>query len=263
MAYVRAGGDERFLAPITDYFGKKTAAEDIGQAAIDAAALAILPYGKPATLNRQVYTPIAAILRHNGIMLALRRPRGAQGQRRTYWLRPEQFEAVAAAAGKIDAELGVLMVTLCYTGMRLSEALHLKRVDMNLSAAAVQLGVTKNGDPRAVHLPPRVVAALASLPTRPRVFRFTKNGKLNALARSAYVAAGVPCGTAPFHVLRHTWATWMVGIGADLVATGAWKSQTAARGYTHFVASNEARKADVLPGANGALLVSRKQVVEK
>lgn len=91
----------RFLEPILKHFGAKASAEDIDQAAIDAAAAVILPGAKPATRNRQVYTPIAAILRHNGLRLDLRRPRGAQGERRTLWLTPKQFEALANAAGAI------------------------------------------------------------------------------------------------------------------------------------------------------------------
>ena len=42
-AYKKAGGDTRFLKPIVDHFGTKTAAEDIDQGVIDAAAVAILP----------------------------------------------------------------------------------------------------------------------------------------------------------------------------------------------------------------------------
>ena len=155
------------------------------------------------------------------------------------------------------------MVALCYTGMRLSEALGLRWGDIDLKAATAALHITKNGEPRAVYLPPRVVAAFAGLPPRSRLFRFTKNGKLNALARAAYVKAGVSCGTAPFHILRHTYATWMVAAGADLVSAGAWKSESAARGYTHFVATDEARKADALPGAIGVLLVPGPQAIVK
>lgn len=253
LAYVQAGRDGRFIEKISDYFGPKITVDEIDQAAIDAAAQALYLGASPATRNRQVHTPIAAILHHNGITLPLRRPKGSQGQRRTIWLTPEAFEAVAECADVCDAELGILMVLLAYTGMRLGEALGIGCEDVDLSSATVFLHKTKNDDPRMVHLPPRAVAALAGHPKGldrdKRLFRFTRNGQLNKYARLAYAMAGVSCGTAPFHVLRHTWATWMTRQGADLVSTGAWKSQASARVYQHFVAHDEARKADRLPGA--------------
>jgi hypothetical protein len=43
----------------------------------------------------------------------------------------------------------------------------------------------------------------------------------------------------------------MTRVGADLVGAGVWKSATAARVYQHFVVSEEAKKADALPGAGG------------
>lgn len=253
-AYEAAGGDGRFLFPILERIGSKMAARDITQAFVDLLAVDIYPDATPATRNRQVYTPIAAVLKHNKIDIDLKRPAGAQGQRRTLWLKPEEFEAVALAASGLSRELGILMVLLCYTGMRLGEGLGLLCRDIDLKQATATLHKTKNGDPRAVHLPPRVIAALASHPLKldrgeERVFGFVDGGSLNRKARKAYELAKVDCGTAPFHCLRHTWATWMVRNGVDLVATGAWRSHNSARGYTHFVTSEEAQKADGLPGA--------------
>ncbi len=253
-SWIQAGGEDRFIPKILRYFGLKIAAKDIDQAAVDRAAVELYPNGKPATRARQVYAPISAILRHAGLALDIRRPKGAAGTRRTRWLSADEFERVALAAKAIDPELAVMMVVMVYTGMRLGEALALRCADIDLERGEAILHRTKNGDPRLVHLPPRLVAALANHPRAldrgGRLFRFTRNGALNDMARKAYVAAGVDPGDAPFHVLRHTWATWMVRAGADLVSTGAWRSPTSARGYTHFVLSDEAKKADALPGAS-------------
>jgi integrase len=84
-----------------------------------------------------------------------------------------------------------------------------------------------------------------------RLFRWTKCAELYRLADRFYAAAGVKHCGAPFHILRHTYGAWMTRIGADLVGTGVWKSPTAARVYQHFVLSEEAKKADALPGASG------------
>jgi integrase len=252
-SYVQAGGESRFLEPILRHFGRGATAAEIDQAAADAAATVIYPHATPATRNRQFYTPLSAVLKHAGIETKIRRPKGAAGEARRTWLTPEQFERVVAAATEDDLEFAALVILLCYTGLRLSEALRLRCADIDLGQAMAACGRTKNGDPRGVHLPPRVVTALANHPRgldrTGRLFRWTKCGELYLLAERVYARAGVDHGGAPFHVLRHTYGAWMTRAGADLVGTGAWKSPTAARAYQHFVVTEEARKADALPGA--------------
>ena len=54
-------GTSRFLPPILDYFGT-TALRHVGQEAIDKAALKLYPKATNATRNRQVYTPVSAVL---------------------------------------------------------------------------------------------------------------------------------------------------------------------------------------------------------
>lgn len=254
LSYASAGGEKRFLKPILKYFGDKILAREIGQAAIDEAAVALYPKDTPGTRNRQVYTPMSAILRHAGIELNIRRPKGAQGVARNVWLRQEPLEAVFAEAGKVDPELGTLFVFLAYTGLRLSEGLRIRCSSVSLADREALCGKTKNGDPRPVHLPPRLVAALANHPRGldrgdRRLFRWSKSGELYMLAERAYANAGVDHCGAPFHILRHSYGAMMTRVGADLVGTGAWKSPTAARGYQHFDLSEESRKADLMPGA--------------
>ena len=84
----------------------------------------------------------------------------------TVWLWPEQAEAIFAEAKKLDPEFATLLIVLCYTGMRLSEALSLMWNDVRLTDGFAYVPDTKNGEPRPVFLPPVVVAALANLPNR-------------------------------------------------------------------------------------------------
>ena len=54
-----------------------------------------------------------------------------------------------------------------------------------------------------------------------------------------------------FHIFRHTYGTWMRRYGGldtrGLVGTGAWDSEQSANRYAHTIASEDARRADLLP----------------
>ena len=93
LKYIEAGGEERFVLRLADHFGETPLAR-IDQAAVDAAALALYPRATPATRNRQVYSPVSAILKAAGAADGLKRPKGARGTRRLFWLTPEQASAL-------------------------------------------------------------------------------------------------------------------------------------------------------------------------
>src|SRR5262249_40669963 len=154
------------------------------------AAAAIYPDATNATRNRQVYTPVSAILKHAGFETKLRRPKGANGEKRTTWLWPEQTEKLFAEAEKIDKEFAVLLVFLCYTG----EALALTCAELSLSERFAYVPTSKNDEPRAVFLNDFVVSVLAEHPRGlerqgERLFRFHQNGHLRKLFRKALEAA--------------------------------------------------------------------------
>jgi integrase len=258
VAYMEAGGERTYMAPLLEHFGE-TPLRRIDQAAIDGAALKLYPEASPATRNRQVYTVVSAVLKRAGIERPLRRPKGSQGQQRTDWLWPEQAFALFKSADEIDAEFGVFLRLLCYTGLRLSEALNLRWNDVRLDEGFAYVGKTKSGDPRAVFLTPGVVDILGQhRATQPqhikdrigeRVFRFTKSGRLYHLLRVSKAAANLP--RVGFHVMRHTWATWMrryAGLDTKgLMGTGAWRDHKSASRYEHVVVSEESARAAMLP----------------
>jgi integrase len=254
-AYMKAGGERKYLRKLLEHFGD-TAISKIDQAAINAAATHLYPSGSAATRNRSVYTPASAVLSNAGIRIGLRRPKGAGGNRATAWLWPEQAEAIFAEAEKLDKEFAALLIVLCYTGMRLSEALGLTWNDVRLQDGFAYVPDTKNDEPRAVFLPPVSVAHLANLDRgTARVFRFSKSGHLYALLKAAAFKAGVDLPErSAFHIFRHTYATWMrryAGLDTKgLVATGAWKDRKSADRYEHVQVSEEARKAIMLPTRN-------------
>lgn len=275
VAYLKAGGERRFIQPLLAHFAE-TALASIDQAAIDDAALLLYPNASPATRNRQVYTPVSAILKRAKVDIDLARPAGSAGTARTRWLWPEQAFSIFRAADEIDPEFSILLIAYTYCGPRLSELLGARFTcnDLRLSESFAFIGVTKNGDPRPVFLPPVVVAALANHPrgtdrgSEP-VFRFSKSGRLYFwLATACAVASGLPrlatsrrnpfpaydphpLDFVGFHTLRHTWATWMrryAGMDTTgLVATGVWRDRKSAARYEHVVVSEEAERAALLP----------------
>lgn len=262
LSYMNHGGERRPLRKLLTHFGEIPLA-DIDQAAVDGAAVTLFADGTPATRNREVYTPISAVMKHAGIETTFRRPKGSRGRVVSAWLWPEQVGKIIQAATEIDREFAILLALLCYTGLRLSEALRITCDDLRLNEGYAQIGRTKNGEPRGVFLPSHLVAALANHPRGleregERLFRFSKSGYLYDLLTQAAAQAEVAMPErSAFHLFRHTFATWMRRYaGRDtkgLVATGAWKSEQSASRYAHVVPTEDARAAELLPPPARAL----------
>lgn len=254
-AYMLAGGERQYVEAICNKWPTKLLA-DIDQVAIDTLADELYPSAPASTKNRQVYTPVSAILKHVGVDKKIKRPKGWRGNKRTFWLRPEPTFALLAEAAKIDAEFGTFCTLLNYTGLRLSEGLGLQCEQIDLQREYAYVPDTKTGEPRAVYLPPVVVAAMANHPRgwdrRGRVFRFHNGGRLRDMLDLACERAGVvlPVRTA-FHVFRHNYATWMRLYGGldalGLTRTGAWSDMASVERYSHSEPTAEARQAAQLP----------------
>lgn len=259
-AYMKAGGETKYLSPLIAHF-KHTALVDITQSAIDNAATEIYPHATPATLNRQVYTPMSAVLKRAGIEQKIKRPIGWRGQRMTHWLTAEQafsiFNAVPTIQAPSEKKLyfRALLILYCYTGMRLSDALRLKIDNVDLGAKTALLYTTKSKTPRLVYLPDVVIEALKALPagsSGDRLFPFHKGGRFYKLFRLTCEAAGVVLPPrVKFHVFCHTWATWMRQHGGldtfDLLKTDRWSDAESANRYAHVVVNDVAKRADLLP----------------
>lgn len=260
---------------------------DIDQIAIDNAADALYPSAPASTKNRQFYTPVSAVLKRAGVERKVKRPKGWRGNKATEWLEPEQAFAVIRAAYEIDPEFGLLCDVYLYTGERLSEPLKCELRHLKLDQSLLYVPTTKNGDPRPVHLPPHLVDAFRRQPARParprktgttrlrngaagrardqagvpfldrplnsRLFRFRPSGHLRKLLKLAFKRVGLifPRRMGGFHIFCHTFGTWMHRYGGldarGLARTGRWKDPDSADRYMHTKASEEARRADLLP----------------
>jgi integrase len=261
---MEAGGERRFMAPLVAHFDTTPLAR-IDQTAIDRAAKKLYPKASASTLNRQVYTPISATLKHasaRGLceLRQIERPKQPKGRIR--WLTPAEAERLIAAC---SPHLRPLVLFLFYTGARTSEALYLDWRQVELGRQEVQFLKTKNGEPRGVPLHPRVVAALSALPHRQgEVFRKPDG---NAYARKTDGGGQIKTGfngacrrasISDFspHDCRHTWASWHYIANRDLTALmylGGWNSEKMVLRYTHVNVSHLAQSIALLPaGANPA-----------
>lgn len=246
LAYMKSGGERRYMGPLLKHFGETPLAR-IDQVAVNAAAAKLYPDAGPATRNRQVYTPIAAVLRHADPEHALRLRRPKQPKGRVRWIEPAEAKRLVASAGP---KLRPLLVFLLGTGCRINEALALEWEKVNLQRRFAWIEKTKNGDPRGIHLHETVVAELAGIGGREgRVFGYRDRWQVYDDWAPMLAAAGIVDFTP--HDCCHTWATWMRQYaGKDLrglIGTGRWRDIHSVLRYQHVVASEESKAVDLLP----------------
>jgi integrase len=120
----------------------------------------------PSTINRQIHTPISAVLKHAAArgwceFKGIERPRQPKGK--TRWLTPDEARRLLEVCSEHSSPLATFML---YTGARLSEALYINLPEVDLARAHVIFLDTKNGEDRGVPLHPSAIAALANLPHR-------------------------------------------------------------------------------------------------
>ena len=258
--YVEKGGERRFLAPLLDLFGERPI-DQITQADIDDAVKRILPGRAPATLNRQIYGPMSAVLKKAGATITVeRRP---ETKREPRYLTKEEAARLVEAS---NINLQPLVLFLLLTGARIGEALWLDWRFIDLPRAHVTFPRTKNGDPRGLPLHRDVVAALASLPHREGEIFLNRYGlpyeRLigdNDEDTSAGTRIAKPFKTAcrdagitnlRVHDLRHTWASWHYQAHRDLLAlkeAGGWRSIKMVERYAHINREHLREEIEALP----------------
>jgi integrase len=270
LSYQSANGDDPLLVPILKYFGPKKLVAQIGQHDIEKCAEAIANGKSPATKNRQVFTPISAVLHHAAKQEWRSKPaiaRPPQPTGRVRWLTEVEAERLIGAA---PAHLKPLVIFLFATGCRISEALYLDWREVDLERAHVTIlgpddgtGTinTKNNEARGIPLHPRAQDALRALPHRKgAVFRRpmkgrkprpgkedertlgepyeSRDGKGGGQIKTAWKTMCTKAKISNFtpHDCRHTWATWHYRENKDLAALmklGGWKSYEMVLRYAH------------------------------
>lgn len=257
-AYLDNGRDSRFLDRILEHFQEMRLGA-IDNAAMSRAANAIYPGRAPATIRRQLYVPINAIINFMKDD-KLRAPKG--GGQRTIFMLPEEVEKlIQAALTQPSPYLAPLITFLIGQGARMGETLAMKGIDVNLDARYAILRDTKNGHERTITLIPRVVAALSLLPTiredGPVFRRFDgkqfkerkgRGGQIRNPFAYAVERAGLTSEVTP-HICRHTWATWHYAVNKDpliLKKEGGWLSNE----YQRYVKAAPPGLADAIISHN-------------
>ena len=256
--YIEGGGKRRYLKPLIHYFGTKPLAK-IDQAAIDCAADTLKPDAKNSTRNRQIYTPISAVLKwaaKRGLCEWCQVERPSQPRGRVRWVTPGEADRLIHAC---SPHLRPLVIFLFYTGARVAEALYLDWRQVDLARRQVQFLATKNGEPRGVPLHPRVVQALEGLAHRDdEVFRrldgrtYERKADGGGQIKTAFKGACRRARIFDFHPhdCRHTWATWHYAANRDLVALmelGGWKSERMVLRYAHMNVAHREQSVAALP----------------
>ncbi|PZQ59247.1 MAG: hypothetical protein DI570_16435 [Phenylobacterium zucineum] len=260
--YLDAGGSPDHLEPIMDRIGTRRLA-DVNQSLIDKLAKELKPKAAAATLVRQVYTPILAVMNaaaSAGLCdpIKVKKPKIKGG--RTEYLTPQEVEDWLDA---LPAHLRRVVTFYLGTGCRATEGLSLiwKDVTLGERRAVFWDDQTKGGYARGVDLGRRVRKELPKRAKKADVYVFQNSrgepwhayDAINLMLkrvrerRERDIEGGaklphlVPVHC---HLFRHTWATWAYACTRDLtylMSNGGWKSASMVMRYAHVATDDLAR----------------------
>lgn len=248
LTYLESGGEGRFLRRVLEYAGPDTLLKDIDNDWLNRAARELYPDAAPATVNRQLITPVSAVVTlaaEDGLCEFRRfRRRSAKGGR-IRWLTPEEAERLIEAIREMHPHILRPVAIMLGGSARSAEALKLQIPDLHLATGEAFIREPKNGADRMIQFPARAVALITEteLPEigpvcltpkgKPYVIRANGGGQIAGAFNACREAAGLGRDVTP-HVLRHTWATWFYAQTRDfgrLMDLGGWKKADMANHY--------------------------------
>lgn len=229
--YIDGGKEQRFLLPLLDAWEHRLV-KDIAPGDVIDLANKLYPDAGAATKNRQVITPVMAIIRFNA-----QRGRCApllvkRFETKKTIKRPTATWAwIAKLKPTAKPKVYALALFLANTAARIGDALKLTWANLNLDEAEAMLVDTKNGEDRLVKLRPATVAALRKIKPKKAgaadvVFEFYDRSDVARQLKTACKKAGIPY--IPTHGIgRRLFATTMNRAGIDprtAAEAGGWKS---------------------------------------
>ncbi len=235
LKYLDEGGDGRFLAPILKAFGPRRRIAEIKPGHIRSLARQIYPDASPATRNRQVITPVRAVINHaadSGLCAHVRIKRFAEARAERRASDSAWIEAYCAA--EACPRRRAARRFMWQTGARISDCVRVEPRHLDLARCRITLERTKNGDPGEFLITAELAEEIAALEPRRcrdgslRVFGHQHRDGLYKAMRRTCARAGLEMLT-PHEAGRHGFATEMiVRRGLDVATTarlGRWKSQ--------------------------------------
>jgi integrase len=235
----RHDGNAEYLLKLLDEIGQ-TPLENIDQDFIDALAEKLYPGRTAATLNRQVYTPICAVLNavraKKYIPPRIKRPNSHLA--RSNFKRPPK-DWFPRVLPECEPHLAAFLLFCRLHGRRTSEACRITPADLDADTWRVTVRDTKVGQEIVLRLASPVIEALGRYPWRLEkyVFKFSSKARVYKALKVACARAGVPYHV-PKDVGRHSFATALLDEGRSLMEVkeaGRWKTiQMPALHYGHL-----------------------------
>lgn len=251
--YINDGGSPRFLTKLVKHF-KETPVREISGIDVRAAAKKLYPGKGAGTWNRQVITPVRAVINRCAEAgkcspIKVRQFRKDDDD----VVKPKiEYQAVAIDRAWIDKfraasrspYLSALALFMFQAGWRIGEATALTPDDIDLPNRQVFLGNSKNGDAILGYITVEMMVELANLPPRragengeEKLFGFASRHSVYGVWRRTCERAGIAV-VMPHQAGRHSFATEMIERhGKSIAATakaGHWKShRLLSETYTH------------------------------
>lgn len=233
IMYVEKGGEKRFLKPILERFGHMRIRE-ITADKVTAFAIERYAHLAPATIKRELYTPLNAALSKACKGLGIPAPafEAPKVARTTVEHAPPEWFPVFFTAAHF--RIAVIVLFLTTTGARVGEACRLRVEDCHLDHLRVLLRKTKNGKPRMVPITETIAAAIRALIEQDglegedTVFGYAARWSVNQAIERVCEKAGIKYYSS--HKLgRHAFASRLLMAGRTLKEVqegGGWDSYT-------------------------------------
>lgn len=232
QSYIDHGGEARYLPRLLDYFGQMDVTT-ITPILVRSAAIEMFPEAAPATRNRQVITPVRAVLYHAHelgwrmparirLFQVIKTRTSIPASRR--WL--EQFIERCDKDGLPHLAACVLFMNL--TGARVSEAVELLGENVDLVRKTATLIRTKTDTNSLRYLPDHLIERIKNLDIKEgqRVFSYTSRYSINERVKAVCGRAEIPYKSS--HTIgRYSFATNALNAGVSVrvaMDAGGWKS---------------------------------------
>lgn len=229
ILYMKSGRSGRFLDPILKQIGTQPLSA-VNQAKVQQLIDEIYPNAAPSTINRQVFTPILAVLNYASRLKMcppplLERPEGHDSLKPIKVPEEAWFDAVLP---QLSPKVRALLLLLTHHGLRIADAIERTPDDLEPDGWRLHIPKTKNGDSATIRLSNPVIEALEAYDWRAEAWLFGTRHRSN-IARSIKAAcerAGVRA-FGSHSIGRHAFSTRILKEGKSLKflkEAGRWKS---------------------------------------